>query len=94
MFSYCIIIFVIIFAGRGEIVRLHPLLVKIVFKLEVLRTCSRIQFWIIISHVDCCFCCCFPDIHHRILRWKNYMIAMQNKSVISGSYSFPFVGER
>ena len=22
------------------------------------------------------------------------MIAMQNKSVISGSYSFPFVGER
>lgn len=34
------------------------------------------------------------DIHHRILRWKNYMIAMQNKSVISGSYSFPFVGER
>ena len=65
------------------------------FKLEVLRTYSRIQFWIIISHVDCFLLLFFfSDIHHRILRWKNYMIAMQNKSVISGSYSFPFVGER
>lgn len=34
------------------------------------------------------------DIHHRILRWKNYMLAMQNKSVISCSYNFPLVGER
>lgn len=34
------------------------------------------------------------DIHHRILRWKNYMLAMQNKSVISCSYNFPVVGER
>lgn len=34
------------------------------------------------------------DIHHRILRWKNYLLAMQNKSVISCTYNFPFVGER
>lgn len=34
------------------------------------------------------------DIHHRILRWKNYLLAMQNKSVISCSYDFPLVGDR
>ena len=36
----------------------------------------------------------YLDIHHRILRWKNYMLAMQNKSVISCTYTFPLVGER
>ncbi|XP_031565210.1 autophagy-related protein 9A-like [Actinia tenebrosa] len=34
------------------------------------------------------------DIHHRILRWKNYFIAMQNKGVIPCTYKFPFIGQR
>ena len=34
------------------------------------------------------------DIYHRILRWKNYLIAMQNKGVISCVYSFPIIGRR
>lgn len=34
------------------------------------------------------------DIYHRILRWKNYLIAMQNKGVISCIYHFPIFGKR
>ncbi|KAK3740169.1 hypothetical protein QZH41_014089 [Actinostola sp. cb2023] len=34
------------------------------------------------------------DIHHRILRWKNYFVAMQNKGVIPCNYGFPFLGQR
>eukprot|EP00794_Sanderia_malayensis_P003582 gene3582-4086_t len=34
------------------------------------------------------------DIYHRILRHKNYLIAMQNKSVIPCIYKFPFFGHR
>ncbi|EDO42966.1 predicted protein, partial [Nematostella vectensis] len=34
------------------------------------------------------------DIHHRILRWKNYFVAMQNKGVIPCTYRFPFLGQR
>lgn len=34
------------------------------------------------------------DIHHRILRQKNYLIALQNKGVINYLYRFPFLGER
>ncbi|XP_046840849.1 autophagy-related protein 9A-like [Xenia sp. Carnegie-2017] len=34
------------------------------------------------------------DIYHRILRWKNYLIAMQNKGVLSCTYTFPIIGKR
>lgn len=34
------------------------------------------------------------DIHHRILRQRNYMIALQNKGVVTCVYKFPFVGHR
>lgn len=34
------------------------------------------------------------DIYHRILRWKNYLIAMQNKGIIPCVYNFPFIGRR
>lgn len=34
------------------------------------------------------------DIHHRILRKKNYLIAMQNKNVIPCIYNFPVIGKR
>eukprot|EP00111_Clytia_hemisphaerica_P007397 TCONS_00021510-protein len=34
------------------------------------------------------------DIHHRILRQKNYLIALQNKGVIDYLFHFPFLGER
>lgn len=34
------------------------------------------------------------DIYHRILRWKNYLIAMQNKGVLSCVYNFPIIGKR
>ncbi|XP_071154798.1 autophagy-related protein 9A-like [Mytilus edulis] len=33
------------------------------------------------------------DIYHRILRFKNYMIAMVNKSVIPVKFKMPFVGQ-
>jgi autophagy-related protein 9 len=33
------------------------------------------------------------DIYHRILRFKNYMIAMVNKSVLSVKFQIPFFGE-
>lgn len=33
------------------------------------------------------------DIYHRILRFKNYMIAMVNKSVIPVKFSLPVLGE-
>ncbi|XP_064647914.1 autophagy-related protein 9A-like [Lineus longissimus] len=33
------------------------------------------------------------DIYHRILRFKNYMIAMVNKSILSIKYPVPFFGE-
>jgi Autophagy protein Apg9. len=36
----------------------------------------------------------FSDIHHRILRQKNYLIALQNKGVIDYLFRFPFLGER
>ncbi|XP_067929329.1 autophagy-related protein 9A-like isoform X2 [Watersipora subatra] len=32
------------------------------------------------------------DIHHRILRYKNFFIAMINKSVIPVKFSLPFIG--
>ena len=35
----------------------------------------------------------FPDIYHRILRFKNYMVAMVNKSVLPLQMRVPFVGE-
>lgn len=34
------------------------------------------------------------DIYHRILRWRNYLIAMQNKGVLSCVYNFPIIGKR
>lgn len=34
------------------------------------------------------------DIHHRILRQKNYLIALQNKGVIDYLFTFPFLGKR
>jgi len=34
------------------------------------------------------------DIHHRILRQKNYMIALQNKGVLPCIYRFPLIGKR
>lgn len=33
------------------------------------------------------------DIYHRILRFKNYMIAMVNKSLLPLKFRFPFAGE-
>lgn len=33
------------------------------------------------------------DIYHRILRFKNYMVAMMNKSLIPGKITVPFFGE-
>ncbi|XP_074659348.1 autophagy-related protein 9A-like [Tubulanus polymorphus] len=33
------------------------------------------------------------DIYHRILRFKNYMIAMVNKSVLPFKFDLPFIGE-
>lgn len=34
------------------------------------------------------------DIYHRILRWKNYLIAMQNKGILPCVYRFPFIGKK
>ena len=33
------------------------------------------------------------DIYHRILRFKNYLIAMMNKSVLPLKFELPFIGE-
>ncbi|KAK6166142.1 hypothetical protein SNE40_022905 [Patella caerulea] len=33
------------------------------------------------------------DIYHRILRFKNYLIAMVNKEVLPVKYNLPFIGE-
>lgn len=33
------------------------------------------------------------DIYHRILRFKNYMVAMMNKNLIQSTVCLPFVGE-
>jgi len=33
------------------------------------------------------------DIYHRILRFKNYSLAMMNKSLLPVKFQVPFVGE-
>lgn len=33
------------------------------------------------------------DIYHRILRFKNYMVAMMNKNLIQSTVNLPLVGE-
>lgn len=33
------------------------------------------------------------DIYHRILRFKNYSVAMMNKSILPAKITLPFVGE-
>lgn len=34
------------------------------------------------------------DVYHRILRFKNYLVAMINKSVLPCKFYFPFYGEK
>jgi len=34
------------------------------------------------------------DIYHRILRHKNYLVAMQNKAILPCLFKFPFLGHR
>ena len=34
------------------------------------------------------------DIYHRILRFKNYMVAMVNKTVLPCKFHVPFYGEK
>lgn len=33
------------------------------------------------------------DIYHRILRFKNYMVAMMNKNLLPSKITFPLIGE-
>lgn len=33
------------------------------------------------------------DIYHRILRFKNYMVALMNKSLIPSKLNLPIIGE-
>jgi len=33
------------------------------------------------------------DIYHRILRFKNYSLAMMNKSLLPVKFQVPFLGE-
>ena len=48
----------------------------------------------IVQLVDNVLCDLVSDIYHRILRFKNYMVAMVNKSLLPLQYRVPFVGER
>lgn len=34
------------------------------------------------------------DVYHRILRFKNYLVAMINKSILPCKFRFPFYGEK
>ena len=34
------------------------------------------------------------DVYHRILRFKNYLVAMINKSILPCKFYFPFYGEK
>ena len=34
------------------------------------------------------------DVYHRILRFKNYLVAMINKSILPCKFHFPFYGEK
>ena len=36
----------------------------------------------------------FSDIYHRILRFKNYLVAMVNKELLPLKFRLPFVGEQ
>ena len=46
-----------------------------------IRTCTAMTF------------CCFTDIYHRILRFKNYMVAMANVNTLPLKHNLPFIGE-
>ena len=46
---------------------------------------------VLITAILCIFC--FADIYHRILRFKNYMIAMVNKSLLPLRHEVPIFGE-
>lgn len=37
--------------------------------------------------------CYVSDIYHRLLRYKNYFIAMVNKNIIPYKYNLPLAGE-
>jgi len=38
-------------------------------------------------------CLRLSDIYHRILRFKNYSLAMMNKSLLPVKFQLPFYGE-
>lgn len=72
-----------------------PILPKLSLYTQTMRPClyqfclvssHSLHYWILLST--------YTDIYHRILRFKNYMIAMVNKDLLPLKFNLPFLGER
>ena len=63
----------------------------IVIIVDMYSTCSIECYRCLACVILLCF---IIDVYHRILRFRNYMVAMINKDVLSYKIWIPFYGEK